>query len=85
MTVSLSLSLSLSLCANSNFIFLIYFRLLLMVSIGSSLIDVVYCWLFMGAPVVGVCDCSMFCCTLLNVLSSFAIILNGEERAGCFA
>ena len=27
----------------------------------------------------------MFCCTLLYVHSSFAIILMGEERAGCFA
>ena len=27
----------------------------------------------------------MFCCTLLYVHSSFAIILRGEERAGCFA
>ena len=27
----------------------------------------------------------MFCCTLLYVDSSFAIISMGEERAGCFA
>ena len=27
----------------------------------------------------------MFCCTLLYVHSSIAIILMGEERAGCFA
>ena len=33
---------------------------------------------------MGVYNCSMFCCTLLNVLSSIAIILNGK-RAGCFA
>ena len=26
---------------------------------------------------MGVCNCSMFCCTLLYVLSSFAIILMG--------
>ena len=26
----------------------------------------------------------MFCCTLLYVHSSFAIILMGKERAGCF-
>ena len=26
-------------------------------------------------PIVGVCNCSMFCCTLLYVPSSFAIIL----------
>ena len=34
---------------------------------------------------MGVCNCSMFCRTLLYVLSSFAIILIREERAGCFA
>ena len=28
--------------------------------------------------------CSMFCCTLLCVLSSFFNHLDGEERAGCF-
>ena len=28
---------------------------------------------------------SMFCCVLLCVHSSFAIILIGEVRAGCFA
>ena len=33
---------------------------------------------------MGVCNCSMFCCTLLYVHSSFAIILMGK-RAGCFA
>ena len=27
----------------------------------------------------------LFCCTFLYVHSSFAIILMGEERAGCFA
>ena len=32
---------------------------------------------------MGFCDCSMFCCTLLYVHSSFAIILMGK-RAGCF-
>ena len=29
---------------------------------------------------MGVCNCSMFCFTLLYVPSSFAIILMGEER-----
>ena len=32
-----------------------------------------------------VCNCSMFCCTLNYVNSSFEIALMGEERAGCFA
>ena len=29
---------------------------------------------------MGVCNCSMFCCTLLNVHSSFAIILMGKRE-----
>ena len=29
---------------------------------------------------MGVCDCSMFCCTLLYVHSSIAIILNGKRE-----
>ena len=33
---------------------------------------------------MGGCNCSMFCCTLIYVPSSFAIILMGK-RAGCFA
>ena len=28
---------------------------------------------------MGVCNCSMFCCTLLYVHSSIAIILNGKK------
>ena len=30
--------------------------------------------------IVGVCNCSMFCCTLLFVHSSFAIILMGKRE-----
>ena len=42
--------------------------------------------LLIAAPIVGFCVCFMFCCALLCVLSSFAIILMGkEERAGCFS
>ena len=29
---------------------------------------------------MGVCNCSMFCCTLLDVLSSIAIILMGKRE-----
>ena len=29
---------------------------------------------------MGVCNCSMFCCTLLYVPSSFAIILMGKRE-----
>ena len=31
-------------------------------------------------PIVGVCDCSMFCCTFLYVHSSIAIILMGKRE-----
>ena len=31
-------------------------------------------------PIVEVCNCSMFCCTLPNVHSSFAIILMGKRE-----
>ena len=35
-------------------------------------------FLFIVTPTVGVCNCSMFCCTLFYVLSSIAIILMGK-------
>ena len=31
-------------------------------------------------PIVGVCNCSMYCCTLLYVHSSIAIILMGKRE-----
>ena len=31
-------------------------------------------------PIVGVCNCSMFCCTLLYVNSTIAIILMGKRE-----
>ena len=31
-------------------------------------------------PILGVCNCSMFCCTLLYVHSSIAIILMGKRE-----
>ena len=31
-------------------------------------------------PIVGVCNCSMFCCTLLYVHSSITIILMGKRE-----
>ena len=35
---------------------------------------------------MGVCNCSMFCCTLLNVHSSFAIILTRKrETESCLS
>ena len=36
--------------------------------------------LFIVTPSVGVCYCSMFCCTLLYAHSSFAIILMGNRE-----
>ena len=36
--------------------------------------------LFIVSPIVGVCNCSMFCCTLLYVHSSIAIILMGKRE-----
>ena len=37
-------------------------------------------FLFIVTPIVGVCNCSMFCCTLLYVHFSFAIILLGKRE-----
>ena len=42
---------------------------------GSVVVDS----LFIVTPIVGVCICVMFCCTLLYVHASFAIILMGRE------
>ena len=36
--------------------------------------------LFIVTPIVGVCNCSMFCCMLLYVQSSIAIILMGKRE-----
>ena len=35
---------------------------------------------FIVTPIVGVCNCSKFCCTLLYVHSSIAIILMGKRE-----
>ena len=43
---------------------------------GSIVVDS----LLIVAPIVGFCVCSVFCCTLLCVLSSFAIILMGKRE-----
>ena len=37
-------------------------------------------FLFIVTPILGVCNCSMVCCTLLYVHSSFAIILMGKRE-----
>ena len=36
--------------------------------------------LFIVTPIVGVCNCSLFCCTLLYVHSNIAIILMGKRE-----
>ena len=43
---------------------------------GSVIAD----FLFIVTPIVGVCYCSMFCCMLLYVHSSIAIILMGKRK-----
>ena len=47
--------------------------------LSTSLVEVVD-FLFIVTPIVGVCICSMFCCTLLYVHSSIAIILMGKRE-----
>ena len=42
--------------------------------------SVVVDFLFIVTPIVGVCIFSMFCCTLLYVHSSIAIILMGKRE-----
>ena len=44
---------------------------------GSVVVDL----LFIVTPIVGVCNCSMFCCSFLNVPSSFSIILMGKRES----
>ena len=43
-------------------------------------LSVVVDLLFIVTPIVGVCNCSLSCCTLLYVRSSFAIILMGKRE-----
>ena len=43
---------------------------------GSVVVD----FFFIVTPIVGVCNCSMFCCTSLYVHSSIAIILMGKRE-----
>ena len=42
---------------------------------GSVVVD----FLFIVTPIVGVCDCSVFCCALLCVRSGVAVILMGSR------
>ena len=43
---------------------------------GSVVVDS----MLIGAPIVGFCNCSMFCCALLCVKSTFAINLMGKRE-----
>ena len=43
---------------------------------GTVVVDI----LFIVTLIVGVCNCSMFCCTLLYVHSSIAMILMGKRE-----
>ena len=43
---------------------------------GSVVVDL----LFIVTPIVGICNCSLFCCALLYVHSSFAVILMGKRE-----
>ena len=52
-------------------IYLDHFGLIFCQNYPSVVVDC----LFIVTPIVGVCNCSMFCCTLLYVHSSIAIIL----------
>ena len=49
---------------------------------SKAVVCVVVDFLFIVTPIVGVCNCSMFCCTLLYVYSSIAIILMGKRELG---
>ena len=45
-------------------------------AVRSKVVD----FLFIVTPIVEACGCSMFCCMLLYVLSSIAIILMGKRE-----
>ena len=47
---------------------------------GGGSVVVVVDFLFIVTPIVRVCNCSMFCCTLLYVHSSIATILMGKRE-----
>ena len=53
-----------------------YFMSILVLMTVGSVVD----FLFIVTPIVGVCNCYMFCCTLLYVYSSIAIILMGKRK-----
>ena len=61
--------------------FHILYTLYCLKPVGSS---VIVDFLVFVTPIVGVCNCSMFCYTLRYVHSSFAIILMGKRELVVF-
>ena len=49
-------------------------------AVSSKAVVLLLLLLFIVTPIVGVCNCSMFCCVLVYVHSSFAIILMGKRK-----
>ena len=49
-------------------------------AVRSKAVVLFFDFLFIVTPIAGVCNCSMFCCTLLTVHSSIAIILMGKRE-----
>ena len=49
-------------------------------AVSSKAVLLLLLTLFIVTPIVGVCNCSMFSCTLLYVHSSIAIILMGKRE-----
>ena len=48
--------------------------------VSKAVVLLLLTFLFIITPIVGVRNCSMFCCTLLYVHSSIAIILMGKRE-----
>ena len=51
-----------------------------MLSLDSYIADIFLFLRLIATPIVGVCNCSMLCCTLLYVHSSIVIILMGKRE-----
>ena len=47
---------------------------------SGAMVLLLLAFLFIVTPIVGVCNCSMFCCTLLCVHSSIAVVLMGNRE-----
>ena len=58
--------------------------MLTQVSVRSKAVVLLLMTFCIVTPIVGVCNCSMFCCLLLYVRSSIAIILMGKRELVAF-